>query len=115
MTAAAIRKKLNPRNKSPNGVVPDEACNPSCRTGNNATPIADGSSAFCNCVETAAASAPGSRNKLIAPHRLLHNFFAVANETNAFGVVRYSSQYFSSAGRIFSTSSNGKSQSLIDF
>src|SRR5262245_31056435 len=106
---------LNSKNSTPNGVVPADAVSPSCFTGNVATPIADGSIALSNRFAASTASPGGSRNKLVVPQRLVHNRFAVASDTNAFGVVRYSSQYFSSSGRTFSTSSKGKSQSLIDF
>ena len=96
ITADAIRKKLKPRNRKSNGVVPLAAARPCCFTGRKDMPSAFGSISLLEAVATTpaaeAASPAGNRSRLIVPQRLAHKRFAVSSDTNALGVVRYSSQ-----------------------
>ena len=97
ITAAAIRKKLKPRNRQ---VERRRAA------GGGEALLLYGEERHAECcgvdfvlesvryIPAAEAASPsaGIRSRLIVPQRLGHKRLAVASETNALGVVRYSSQ-----------------------
>ena len=91
-TADAIRKKLKPRNKPSNEVVPPAACKPCSFMGSHVMPSWAGSTAVASSCRTRSKSVDVNRSALTVPQRVCHSCSASFSETNALGVVRCWSQ-----------------------
>ena len=89
MTAAAMTKKLNDRNKTPNGVAPADAASPCCLTGWKTNPMAAGSIArFCSRVSAVIEAEGRILSEVVCPNRLAQSRRPAASEMNALGVAR---------------------------
>ena len=111
------------RNSGPNGVEPRAAARASAASGMILMPTSAGSSRAASAPRSEPRSVTRSRGTcqaVVAPKRLPASVRAVASDTNAFGVVPYVFQYWSSSscGGVVRTrdasNGNGGSQSAIE-
>ena len=89
ITAAAMTKKLNIRNRTLKGVAPTEASMPRRFSGSTAKPALDGFSwppIRSVRVSTVAVWLGTTRKEVVCPNRLPQRRWPVVSETNALGV-----------------------------